>query len=170
MDRKLKVGFIGLGKMCHMPIYQNMDNVEVVAICDILPEKITALREKFNLGEEVLSFTDYNDLLNVEGLDFVDISTPNYLHSIIAVAALDKGIHVFTEKPDAISTEEAEKMMFAVDAHYGAKNTYERVVENAKFFKMFFEKVGGTYRWGCHGEDYLYNNARRFIGEFIQND
>ena len=64
----------------------------------------------------------------------------------------------------------AEKMMFAVDAHYGAKNTYERVVENAKFFKMFFEKVGGTYRWGCHGEDYLYNNARRFIGEFIQND
>ncbi len=153
MERKLKVGIIGLGKMCHMPIYQNMDNVEVVAICDILPEKIAALKEKFALGDEVLSFTDYNDLLNVEGLDFVDISTPNYLHSIIAVAALDKGIHVFTEKPDAISTEEAEKMMFAAQRsgkHLMAMRN-NRYRGNAKYLKQYIAdgKMGEIYCGRC---------------------
>lgn len=153
MERKLKVGIIGLGKMCHMPIYQNMDNVEVVAICDILPEKIAALKEKFALGDEVLSFTDYNDLLNVEGLDFVDISTPNYLHSIIAVAALDKGIHVFTEKPDAISTEEAEKMMFAAQRsgkHLMAMRN-NRYRSNAKYLKQYIAdgKMGEIYCGRC---------------------
>lgn len=153
MDRKLKVGIIGLGKMCHMPIYRDMDNVEVVAICDILPEKITALKEKFGLGDEVLSFTDYHDLLDVEGLDFVDISTPNYLHSIIAVDALDKGIHVFTEKPDATSPEEAEKMMLAAQRsgkHLMAMRN-NRYRGNAKFLKQYIAdgKMGEIYCGRC---------------------
>ena len=117
MKNKLKVGLIGLGGIClyaHMPAYLKTENVEIGAICDILPEKIAFFKDKFNIPD-VPSFTDYNELLNVEGLDFVDICTPNYLHSVISVSAVEKGLHVFCEKPDAISVAEAEKMMTAAE-------------------------------------------------------
>ena len=49
MSKKLKVGIIGLGGICkgaHMPGYKEMDNVEIVAVCDILPEKIEQLKDE----------------------------------------------------------------------------------------------------------------------------
>ena len=91
-----------------------MDNVEIVAICDINPEKIESYKKNFTTVNAA-EFTDYKELLNYEGLDFVDICTPNYLHSIIAVAALVKGFKVFCEKPDAVSVEEALKMQSAAE-------------------------------------------------------
>ena len=123
MEKKLKVGLIGLGGImgyAHMPRYRGAEDVEIVAICDILPEKIEAFHRNFGM-REVPSFTDYKELLEVEGLDYVDICTPNYLHSIIAVDALNKGINVFCEKPDAVSVEEALKMKEA--AEKSGKNT-----------------------------------------------
>ena len=117
MQKKLRVGLIGLGGICraaHMPAYEKMDNVEIVAICDILPEKIDTFQKRYGM-EEVASFTDYKELLRVADLDFVDICTPNYLHSVIAVDALEKGINVFCEKPDAVSVTEAERMKAAAE-------------------------------------------------------
>lgn len=111
MSRKLKVGLIGLGGMggVHMRAYKTLDNVEVAAICDILPHKIEKFVERYEV-DNIPAFTDYNELFDVEGLDFVDICTPNYLHSEIAVAAFAKDLHVFSEKPDAVSVEEALRM------------------------------------------------------------
>ena len=117
MEKALKVGLIGLGgiaRWAHMPAYKKMNNVEIVAICDILPEKIESFKKQFEF-DAVPSFTDYNELLALDGLDFVDICTPNYLHSTIAVKALDRGINVFCEKPDAVSVEEALKMQGAAE-------------------------------------------------------
>lgn len=152
---KLKVGIIGLGGICrhaHMPGYLNMDNVEVSAVCDILPEKIDSFKEQYNMSD-IPSFTDYNDLLNFDGLDFVDICTPNYLHSIIAVAAMEKGLHVFCEKPDAVSVEEAEKMKAASEKY----SRHLMVMRNnryrptAKYLKQFIEdgKMGEIYCGRC---------------------
>lgn len=156
MDKKLKVGIIGLGGICkamHMPAYQNMPDVEVAAICDIVPAKIKTFKEKFGLPEDIPSFTDYNALLDVEGLDFIDICTPNYLHSVIAVAALEKGLHVFTEKPDAVSPEEAEKMMAAAKKsgkHLMAMRN-NRYRNTAKYLKKYIEdgKMGDVYCGRC---------------------
>jgi len=117
MEKKLKVGLIGLGgilKTAHMPGYLEFKDVEIVAICDIVPEKIEAFKKDFNMPD-VKSFTDYEELLEIDELDFIDICTPNYLHSVIAVKALNKGIHVFCEKPDAVSASEALKMQEAAN-------------------------------------------------------
>lgn len=117
MDKKLKVGLIGLGgilKTAHMVGYKEFEDVEIAAVCDISPEKIELFKKEFNMPD-VKSFTDYNELLEIEGLDFVDICTPNYLHSEISVKALNKGLHVFCEKPDAVSAEEAIKMQEAAE-------------------------------------------------------
>ena len=152
MNKKYKVGLIGLGgiaKGAHMTAYQRMDNVEVVAICDIQPQKIEIFKEKFNLSDDVLTFTDYHDLLNVEGLDYVDICTPNYLHSIIAVDALNKGLNVFTEKPDAVSVAEVTRMKDAAEASgkvlMAMRNNRHRT--SAKFLKKYIAdgKMGDIY-------------------------
>lgn len=155
MKKKLRVGIVGLGGICrysHMPAYRKMDNIEVAAICDILPEKIEWIKENFNMSN-VPAFTDYNDLLNVEGLDYIDICTPNYLHSIIAVKAMEKGIHVFCEKPDAVSVEEAEKMKQAAEKN----NCHLMVMRNnryratSKYLKQYIKdgKMGEIYCGRC---------------------
>ncbi|NLL17342.1 MAG: Gfo/Idh/MocA family oxidoreductase, partial [Clostridiales bacterium] len=57
----------------------------------------------------------YKELLKDDSIAAVDICTPNYLHSIIAVEALEKGKHVFCEKPDAVSVSEAQRMKAAAE-------------------------------------------------------
>ena len=155
MNEKLKVGIIGLGGICrcaHMPGYINMDNVEIVAVCDINPKKIESFREQYsNINAE--EFIDYKDLLEYDGLDFVDICTPNYLHSIIAVEALEKGINVFCEKPDAVSVKEALKMKEAAEKSgkqlmVMRNNRYRKT---AKYLKQFISdgKMGEIYCGRC---------------------
>ncbi len=155
MSRKLKVGLIGLGGImgyAHMPRYRGANDVEIVAICDILPEKIAAFRRNFGMND-VPAFTDYKELLEVEGLDYVDICTPNYLHSIIAVDALNKGINVFCEKPDAVSVEEALRMKEAADKS-GKKLMVmrnNRYLNTMRYLKKFIEegKMGEIYCGRC---------------------
>ena len=155
MKDKLKVGLIGLGGICrtaHMLEYKKLDKVEIAAICDIAPEKIEAFKNEFDM-KDVLAFTDYKELLNVEDLDYVDICTPNYLHSVIAVEALQKGIHVFCEKPDAVSVEEAMKMKEA--AEQSGKHLMvmrnNRYRKTAKYLKKYIEegKMGEIYCGRC---------------------
>ena len=115
MSDKLRVAVIGCGGMgshVHLPAYSEMKNVEIVAVCDIVRAKAERVAADFNVPNV---FEDYKELIKMDGLDAVDICTPNYLHSIIAVDALGAGLHVFCEKPDAINTVEAQKMKDAAE-------------------------------------------------------
>lgn len=113
--RKLKIAIIGAGGIAnyaHAGAYERIDNIEVVAVCDIIAERAQKLAER--LGAKV-HCTDYKEILKIDGLDAVDICTPNYLHSVIAVDALNHGINVLCEKPDAINVSEAQKMKSAAE-------------------------------------------------------
>ena len=153
MSKKLKIGLIGAGSIAtcaHMPAYANMDHVEVVAICDIKIEKAEALAEKYKVSQ---TFESYTDLLDIPGLDAVDICTPNYLHSKIAVAALEKGLHVFCEKPDAINAAEAENMQAAAEKSGKTLMVMRnnRYMEISKFLKKYIDdgKMGEIYAARC---------------------
>ena len=114
MARKLRVGAVGIGGIfnaCHAPVWLNHPEVELVAVCDIIPEKAHKFAEVHGIAHAV---TDYRDLVKLD-LDAVDICTPNLFHSRIAVAALRAGKHVLTEKPDAVNTSEARKMAAAAE-------------------------------------------------------
>lgn len=156
MRKTYKVGLIGLGgiaKAAHMSAYGRMDNVELAAICDIVPKKIEDFKKRYDLPDDFPAFTDYHDLLEVEGLDYVDICTPNYLHSIIAVDALNKGLNVFTEKPDAVSVAEVTRMKDAADASgkvlMAMRNNRHR--NTAKFLKNYIADghMGDIYCGRC---------------------
>ena len=115
-QKKIKIAVIGCGGIAnvrHLPAYQKLDAVELVAVCDINIEKAKTTADEFGIPTY---YEDYNEVLDIDGLDAVDICTPNYLHSQIAVKALENGINVFCEKPDAVSVAEADKMKAAAEA------------------------------------------------------
>ena len=110
--KKLKIGIIGNGGICkvaHLPCYiRETTQAEIVALCDIKIERAEEIRDKYFPNAKV--YSDYKELLKNEDVEAVDICTPNYLHSIIAVDAFEAGKHVFCEKPDAVNVEEVLKM------------------------------------------------------------
>ena len=113
---KLRIAIVGCGGICrgvHVPSYLRDPRVEIVALCDIVPEKARALAADNGLAADVVQ--NWRDLLPRPDIDAIDICTPNYLHSEIAVAALDAGKHVFCEKPDAIDPDKAQAMKDAAE-------------------------------------------------------
>ena len=110
----LKVGIVGFGGIAqspHAPAWKKIKNVSVVAVCDINPEKFEKAKTIFS--PDIKCYEDYKEMIDQENLDIIDICTPNYLHSPIACYALNKGMHVMCEKPDAISVEDVLKMQDA---------------------------------------------------------
>lgn len=153
MERKLKIAVIGAGGIAnhaHLTGYSRMDNVEIVAICDIIREKAEATAKKFGIPAV---YENYEDVFEIPGLDAVDICTPNYLHSVIAVKALKHGLNVFCEKPDAINVKEAEKMKKAAEESGKVLMVMRnnRYMPVSSFTKKYIEdgKMGDIYAARC---------------------
>ena len=111
---KVRIGIIGCGGIAngkHMPALSKLSDVEMVAFCDIIEERAQAAASKYGV-EGAKVFTDYHDLLKLD-LDVVHVLTPNRYHSYITVDALETGKHVMCEKPMAINSAEAKKMLDA---------------------------------------------------------
>ena len=133
---KLKIGIIGMGSIAnsaHIPAYLLEKRAEIVAVCDIIEERAQKARQKHFKNARV--YTDYKELLKDPDVQAVDICTPNYMHSVIAVDAMEAGKHVLCEKPDAVSPQEAARM----------KETSERtgkklmVIRNNRFIASSIE-------------------------------
>ena len=115
MSVKVKIAIIGCGGIAngkHMPSLSKLDNVEMVAFCDIIEEKAQEAAKKYGDGTARV-YTDYKELLKDESIDVVHVLTPNRSHSFITVDALEAGKHVMCEKPMAINSAEAKKMLDA---------------------------------------------------------
>ena len=155
MKRKIRIALIGCGNMGrgHMSAFRKHlpDDYEVVAVCDRVEDKAVKLANDYNAPAKF--YADYNDVLNIEGLDAVDICTPNYLHSTIAVAALNKGLHVLCEKPDAVSVEEAVKMKKAADESGKLLMVIRnnRFIPHMQYIKNYIDEgnVGEIYAARC---------------------
>lgn len=153
--KKLKIGIIGCGgiaKGAHQPAYDEMENIEIVACCDIIKERAVSFAEHFDLDESV-AFTDYKKMIENTELDAVDICTPNYLHSVISIYALEHGLNVFCEKPDAVSSAEAEKMKAAAEKSGKMLMVMRnnRYMPSSTFLKKYIEsgKMGDIYTARC---------------------
>ncbi len=124
MDKKLKIGFVGCGAIAnnkHLTALKRIDEVEIVAFCDIIEERAIKTAEKFGV-EGAKVYTDYKELLKDETIDVVHVCTPNRSHSFISCDAMKAGKHVMCEKPMAINSAEA-KMMVDTSKETGKKLT-----------------------------------------------
>lgn len=102
----MKVAVIGCGsvsKMHFMALKENPET-EIVAVADIKPDR--ADRKAAEFGAR--AYYDFDKLIENEQVDVLHICTPHYLHTPMAVRALEKGINVLLEKPCSVSVEEVE--------------------------------------------------------------
>lgn len=109
---KLRFGVIGLGGMAEALAQrlQQFDDATVVAAADTNPDRqaaANALQARF--------YTDYEQMLQKEGLDAVVIGTPCGLHLEPTLAAAQAGLHIFLEKPMEISVERCDRMNRAAE-------------------------------------------------------
>ena len=104
----LKVGIVGTGgiSQAHGAAWAQVPEARLAAACDIRPGKAEDFARK--TGAKV--YLDLEEMLEKEPLDILDICLPTYLHADTAVRALQKGIHVLTEKPVSLRREDVRRV------------------------------------------------------------
>jgi predicted dehydrogenase len=109
MDKKLRIGIIGVGQIgqVHLDNYQAIPEVEVVAIADKDQAHARSVALRYGIRDV---YGDFRELLARQDIQAVDVCLHNNLHMPVSVAALEAGKHVYCEKPMAGSYRDAEKM------------------------------------------------------------
>ena len=101
---KVRIGIIGCGAIgsVHADAYAKVPEAEVVALCDILPDKLKAKAERHKIAK---TYDAYHKLLADPEIDAVCVCVPNHMHAPIAIDAFKAGKHVFLEKPMTLNAE-----------------------------------------------------------------
>lgn len=109
---KIKAGIIGCGRISsvYRAAFENMrDEVEIAFVVD----KELGRAEKLAASFSGCGYSEKLEDLLRQPLSVVHVLTPHFLHKEHAVACLDAGFHVLTEKPVALTTEDADAMIEA---------------------------------------------------------
>ena len=116
-QQKLKIGLIGCGwyGMVITKAALKSGDVEVVAVCDVDTDHLnnSATEIEKLQGKRPESFADYRELLEVKGMLAVFIATPPHWHALQFIAACEKGLHIYCEKPLSYDVEEGKAMLAA---------------------------------------------------------
>lgn len=160
----MKYALIGCGRISpnHIAAAQN-NNLELVAICDVVPDNMNDKMLKFKLTDTVKQYTDYKTMLDKEQPELVAICTESGKHAEIALYCINHGCNCIIEKPIALSLSDADAIINAsiknhvkVSAcHQNRFNKSVQIIREAvdmnRFGKMFY----GTahIRW-CRDHEY----------------
>lgn len=160
----MKYALIGCGRISPNHIAAAIENnLEIIALCDIEPQKMDNLIIQFKLSSKVKKYQDYHEMLQKEKLDLIAIATESGKHASIALDCIDAGCNLIIEKPIALSLDDAdeiiklseEKGVVVSACHQNRFNKsiqkIREAVEHGRFGRMFY----GTahIRWN-RGESY----------------
>lgn len=111
--RRFRIGVVGCGRISerHFEAISSTAELELVAVCDEIPERADQAAEKTG----VACFTSYQSMLDTAPLDVVALCTPSGLHPRHGILAAEHGLHVICEKPMATRLEEADALVRACD-------------------------------------------------------
>lgn len=109
----VRVGLIGVGGICRHHIGQILpiENVEIVALCDIVDEQMDKAVERFPKLANAARTNDYKELLARTDVDAVQIATPHTLHFEQAMNAVESGKHLLLEKPMVCQVDQAHQFL-----------------------------------------------------------
>ncbi len=159
MSGELRVAVIGLGWAGeqHVEGYRRIPGVRVVALAGMEDERVRRAGEA--LGISAL-YRDGEELLAAEDLDAVSICTPNFLHARLGLMALERGLHVLTEKPMATSAAEARAMVDAATRRHrvlhvsfnhrerGDVRVLRRCIDEGRLGRIYHAKASWMRRRG----------------------
>ncbi len=161
---KLRAGVIGLGwaGRQHMAAYATAADVDLVALAGMEAGPLAELSDQYGIAPEH-RYPDWQHLVDHGELDVVSVATPTTLHAPIAVAALDAGLHVLSEKPIAENAPTAERMVDAAERNdrvldvsfnhrlRGDVQTLKKVIDDGVLGPIYYAKAGWLRREGIPG-------------------
>jgi predicted dehydrogenase len=112
----VRFGVIGLGNMgsFHVESFPSIKGATLAAICDASQKNLEEAAKK---APGAKRFGSYPEMLAINAIDAILIATPHVLHPDVAIAALDKGIHVLCEKPLAVTVKQGRAVVDAAARH-----------------------------------------------------
>ncbi len=171
VSKKLRVAIIGCGGISETQIKAmgQIPEIEIVAGCDIKPERLKVMAEKYDITK---GYIKWDDMLEEIKPDAVTVCTPNGVHAPAAIASLNAGCHVITEKPMAMSPAECQDMIDAAKAngkklvigfqfrYHPTSQMFVRAREEGEFGDILFVKCQALRRrgipnWGVFGQKEL---------------
>ena len=110
--KSVRIGIVGakFAGGFHMDVWKTIPGAEVVAIADLVEEARKDFQKKYGIPK---AYSSGDELIRDPDIDVVDICVPNFLHSQIAIAAMQGGKSVICEKPFATTMDDAHKVMEA---------------------------------------------------------
>lgn len=131
----LRVGIVGLGGIStvHINGWKNIEGAEIVAVCDIRSERF----EGKDFAKHYLS---YDEMLEKETFDIIDVCVPTYLHIEYSLKALNKGINVICEKPLSLNPKDVKKVYEAAE-----KNNVKFMVAQVTRFMAPYAYIKEVY-------------------------
>ncbi len=160
-SNKLKVAIVGTGWIAksHIQKYLQMEDVEIVAGCDLIEGKAEKLYKDCGI-EGARFYTSDLEMYKNEELDAVSVCTYNATHAECAINALNAGVNVLLEKPMCVTTEEAVEIIRAEKKSgkvlsIGFQPRFDndmklvkRVVQSGVLGKIYYIQTGGGRRQG----------------------
>lgn len=104
------VGAGAIAQLAHLPALARLRGADLVALCDNDGVKAGALADRLAIPNV---FTDIEDMLEMDDLDAVIMTTPNHLHEPHVLSALRAGVHVLCERPLSLTSKGAERILAA---------------------------------------------------------
>ena len=170
----LKAGLVGFGGIAkaHRKAFAKLEErgrAQLVCACDVDPEAfnkkiaINIDAEAVEFEEHINFYTDLDEMLAKEEIDFVDVCVPSFLHSKITSYILRRGYHVMSEKPMALHYADCEEMIRAANESgkelmigqclrfYPAFDYVKDLIDTNKFGKVtggFFSRLSSPPIWG----------------------
>ena len=167
-QKEIRIGMIGyqfMGK-AHSHAYRDLPFYFDTKVKPI--QKAIAGRNKTAVREAAVKMgwesyeTDWRRLIEREDIDVIDIVTPNHTHAEIAIAAAESGKHIITEKPLALTLEEAQQMYDAVQKN----NVFHMICHNYRFAPavQFTKRLMEENRLGK-----IYHFRANYLQDFIMD-
>lgn len=129
------IALIGVGKMgiSHLAIANQTPGIEVKAICDTSKPLLRVIEK----NTKFVGFIDYKKMIEDVPLDGVMILVPNSFHFEIAKYCIERGIHIFIEKPFTLNYADSKKLVqlakdFNVKGQVGYVNRFNPIFQRVK--------------------------------------
>ncbi len=146
----MRYALIGCGRISVNHIQAALNNkLDIVGICDIIPERMKEKKELFPDIKDVKEYTDYVEMIEKEKPELVAIATESGEHARIAIECIRHGINVIIEKPIALSMQDATNIIHEAEEHNvkvcaNHQNRFNKAIqkmrnaiEEDKFGKLF---------------------------------
>lgn len=163
VDGQVKVGIYGTGRFAnrtHIPNLQKLDDVDVVAVCDVNEEALRETADTFGIPN---CYTRAYEMLEQTDLDVLYSVVPAFVRSDVEIKAVEKGIHLFSEKPQSTQMSVVRAIDAAVQksgvlSSVGFRERYRPLFQEAK--RLLADKdIVHTHFHRCVGNRFLRSNA-----------